>query len=855
MRLDPDQSAAVRAHGHAMISAGPGSGKTGVLSARAVELLKKCSDSEKVVAVSFTKDSATELRHRIVNLGGDAAKGRVLVSTFHGHCMRQLGDRLGSGPGQLRLLGPGEQGLMLKRAMDAGGFMGRFADANEILENAKSTIDDVHGDDEASVLVQQYDRILAATSSIDFSGLLIQSVRGMHAGTVRPVPCAYMLVDESQDMDEVQYAWIQAHAAAGTKVTIVGDDDQCHPPGVLVSTEAGRRAVESLSEGSSGLIGVQYGRDESAGKTRAPGGAKVTTYGRRGKFRVAASASRTYDGPLYAIATDLHSLMCTENHRCVVRWSDAAATGYALVACISNGRAYVGTCKLIVSPGALGVHKYLSRIGVETYWILGVEASRQAAKEVVASMAADHGVEVLRPKSLRGEAGDGSAFCRLKGLLQSVGQDVERPFGPANGEKRGFGRPFFVASPNVLVGVMEVLEEAADGSLVWAPVQSVRRHAYHGPVTSLEVAPRPLYIANGIVTHNSIYGWRHAMGYKGMMRFHREFKASHVVLQNNYRCAPEILDSAAKLIANNGERVEKKIRPQSTVKGLLRYSVCGDDGEEAKAITLAVQDEPDDWAVLARNNKALIFIEGELKAKQIPYYRMGGGSLWNTGVSGVLISVLKSLVSNEAAGAMMIAVYAGVPDEVIEGLAGDARESATTFIDRLHAALSHEHGSRAKTTIAIGDLKRVWGDWRDRVSEERTVSMIVLGVCKYLERFASSAETQLLHWCAVIFRNLKGTLRDRIRAATDDDKKKKEGVALLTMHGSKGLEFRRVWVLGCNDGIIPSTNGVVEEERRLFYVAMTRAKEELVLSYVLGKKENDAIAPSRFLVEAGLLHA
>jgi len=75
------------------------------------------------------------------------------------------------------------------------------------------------------------------------------------------------------------------------------------------------------------------------------------------------------------------------------------------------------------------------------------------------------------------------------------------------------------------------------------------------------------------------------------------------------------------------------------------------------------------------------------------------------------------------------------------------------------------------------------------------------------------------------------------------------GVRLMTLHASKGLEFDRVWIVGCREGSLPSSKSPVPEERRLFYVGMTRAKRFLTLSYVLNKLDRE----SMFLAEAGVV--
>jgi len=106
-----------------------------------------------------------------------------------------------------------------------------------------------------------------------------------------------------------------------------------------------------------------------------------------------------------------------------------------------------------------------------------------------------------------------------------------------------------------------------------------------------------------------------------------------------------------------------------------------------------------------------------------------------------------------------------------------------------------------------------------------------------------------------ILSGYQGPLSGRLSAAgraLRKDKKggERKGVRLMTLHGSKGLEFQRVWIIGCEEGMIPMTHGIPDEERRLMYVGMTRAKEELIMSW---SKAGEKIEPSRFFQEAGLI--
>jgi Superfamily I DNA and RNA helicases len=122
----------------------------------------------------------------------------------------------------------------------------------------------------------------------------------------------------------------------------------------------------------------------------------------------------------------------------------------------------------------------------------------------------------------------------------------------------------------------------------------------------------------------------------------------------------------------------------------------------------------------------------------------------------------------------------------------------------------------------------------------------------YPWRTADHAEAgKRLAQAATSIASMNGTLGQRLQALGREKKAESSGVSLLTMHASKGLEFDHVWIIGVEEGVIPSVRdgSDLEEERRLLYVAITRGKADLTLSYTLDR------GPSKFLREARLIGA
>jgi superfamily I DNA/RNA helicase len=224
-KLNSYQEKCVETEGHLLITACPGSGKTTVLSFRAEFLLNKYSEGN-LMAVTFTKDAADELRSRIVKKN-PLVKNRVGAGTFHSLAMQQL-KRTGM---LIDLLSERESDGLIKNilteisdAPDVKTIKSFFTKIQAEVDPAQHPSLSKHP--QIKYVWDRYTKIKADTRKMDFSDLIFQAVKGMKSGTVEPYKAKWILADEAQDMDAIQHEWIQCHAQNGSEVTIVGDDDQ-----------------------------------------------------------------------------------------------------------------------------------------------------------------------------------------------------------------------------------------------------------------------------------------------------------------------------------------------------------------------------------------------------------------------------------------------------------------------------------------------------------------------------------------------------------------------------------------------------------------------------------------------------
>lgn len=387
----------------------------------------------------------------------------------------------------------------------------------------------------------------------------------------------------------------------------------------------------------------------------------------------------------------------------------------------------------------------------------------------------------------------------------------------------------------------------------------------------------------------SIYAFRHALGYTGMEKLRSDVRAQILHLSRNYRCAPEILTPAARLIQHNRYRAEKQIIPAAEQGGHIECLFPRDREEESTWFLTRRREDPVGWAVLARTNRLLDVMEMELQQQGIPYFRDADDDFWETKHPRAVLSLLTGIVNGARALAMP------------RGKNSSSLLKSTAITNRLAAyrrdmffgcrsALFFLCGWKADTTDAL--LKQLepvpMRDWKpilDGFAEQWhqteqkksprlssglnfmenlqgwcTVSvqdpiLLIEGIKRWNQKLIPSvAEDCTIALTAI--QRLRGTLAQRIQFVEGLAKKKSEPpqlgpetVFLTTMHGSKGLEWPNVWIIGAEEGVAPHIDSELEEERRLFYVAMTRAKRQLIISAV---REG---SPSPFLYEAQMYDA
>lgn len=368
----------------------------------------------------------------------------------------------------------------------------------------------------------------------------------------------------------------------------------------------------------------------------------------------------------------------------------------------------------------------------------------------------------------------------------------------------------------------------------------------------------------------SIYGWRHALGVDGMSHFRSQVKARLITLSTNYRCHEEILQRAGNIIVNNPTRISKTLHSHKGRGGKVEVIKTMSREREAEEIAKRILasdgkwvtqgNGPDEWqewqvppesfAVLTRSNILLRLIAAELGANSIAFtLGTSAKDIWAMPPLCHLVGLLESLAKGTTLGVDNALAWRGISEEGLQ----QVHHAGAGSLNRLLASPGQIHGLEKKEQDSVIQFLSLLQGWKAQLEHGR-ITLVIGGIKKWLEATTSKKDlNDLCYGAELLGKRLEGPLASRLRVITRK-REKTDGtpdsaVQLLTMHGSKGLEFNSVWIAAVDDGTIPSSSrqgdSPIDEERRLMYVAMTRARQGLTISY--------ATTPSFFLKEAGLI--
>jgi DNA helicase-2/ATP-dependent DNA helicase PcrA len=467
---------------------------------------------------------------------------------------------------------------------------------------------------------------------------------------------------------------------------------------------------------------------------------------------------------------------------------------------------------------------------------------------------------------------------RIEALLGTPLRSVARLGADPARVAKGFSLPFTCAG-SVRPGMVMFTEDG------WDVVEKVERVTLDRPVYDLDIENTHNFVAEGLLTHNSVYSFRGA-DITNILNFQDDFPEAKVVrLEQNYRSTQSILSAANGVIAHNRGRMGKTLWTDLGEGDPVVVRELDDEHAEARYVLGEVQRLVDEGVSLAevavfyRTNAQSRVLEDALVRAEVPYQVVGGTKFYERAEIKDAIAYL-TVLANPAdaisftrvvnsprrgigqtslsrvlqhADALGVTVWEAAEDPAaVPGLGTAAVKAFDRFMSTM-ASLR----DRARDGVPVGDLlEAVLHDtgYLDALQAERTIE--AQGRIENLQELVEVGR----EFDAAAERDqdrLDVFLQQVALVADADTRRDDEGlVTLMTLHNAKGLEYPIVYMIGCEEGIFPHSRsldeGTLEEERRLCYVGMTRAMRSLTMTHARRRNVFGSAAyglPSRFLAE------
>lgn len=404
------------------------------------------------------------------------------------------------------------------------------------------------------------------------------------------------------------------------------------------------------------------------------------------------------------------------------------------------------------------------------------------------------------------------------------------------------------------------------------------RHLYSNGKADSDLKGRSLCVVGDV--DQSIYSWRGA-DYKIILNFQTDYRNAKLIkLEKNYRSVATILDAANAIIVNNTERVSKNLYSTKGKGEKIDIYEAQDEAGEAYYIANKIKNYAgnlNDYAVLYRTNSQSRAIEEALISQGISYRMVGGLKFYDRKEIKDLIAYLKIIYNRHDSQSLKRII--NVPKRAIgdttvkkiQDIASSMDYSMYEVIQNINDYDDFNASTKTKLTNFAELLDKLEKN-KDTLSLPEFIAFIIeetgyLAELKQEDTEESQSRIENLQELVNVARdfapdeedNILGEFLAQVALVSDLDETPDadNAVTLMTLHAAKGLEFETVFLAGLEEGIFPhsrslNSNTEMEEERRLMYVGVTRAKQKLYISYAKRRQmwgETRYYNPSRFLVE------
>lgn len=377
----------------------------------------------------------------------------------------------------------------------------------------------------------------------------------------------------------------------------------------------------------------------------------------------------------------------------------------------------------------------------------------------------------------------------------------------------------------------------------------------------------------------SIYSWRGA-DFTNILNFERDFKGAKVIkLEQNYRSTGNILDAANNVISKNIQRTDKKLWTAAGAGAPVQVHSLYDEAEEANLVAERVSTHVamgarkfGDFAVLYRTNAQSYTLERSFLRLHVPYQIIGGVRFYDRKEIKDVIAYLRLIYQPQDR--MSFSRIVNVPTRGVGAMSLEKflLWQADSKMDIITALVNVDQTSivtsRAKIAlVTLGQKLRIVQSMLETASPTELIEEILsqTGYREYIMDGTPQAEDREANIGSLLsdaqnFVNLPEFLEEVALMSSADNSSDGQKVTLMTLHAAKGLEFPVVFMVGMEEGILPharvydASPAELEEERRLAYVGMTRAREELHLTYTqsrmqFGQRSYNVM--SRFIADMG----
>jgi DNA helicase II / ATP-dependent DNA helicase PcrA len=976
----PQREAVLTTEGPVLMLAGAGTGKTAALTARLAHIIatRKAWPSE-ILAVTFTNKAAREMKERVGRIIGEAVEGMPWLGTFHaiGARMLRRHAELAGLQSNFTILDTDDQLRLMKQVIQLadldekrwtaralGGLIDQWKNKGLTPNDIDAGESERFANGRGGELYEAYQDRLKTLNACDFGDLLLHvlTILRTHRDVLEQYQqrFKYILVDEYQDTNSVQYLWLRLLAQQHKNICCVGDDDQCLEEGTPIALEDGTsKPIEQVAIGD--MVLSCYGRNEFR------------------PARVTRAVRRQYSESMIRIRTRSgHSITSTPGH---IHFADIVAeeseqTHFTYLM-FRKGIGYrLGTSQIYTNGPKrtnVGFRQHYLKEKADAVWLVGSFESEVEARDYKHLLGLRYGITTSpfvarKGRSANGLVQDQARLDQLHRDLNSLesgprllrdhhlvldephhipsispgrdkvfnltlyaekrgatpvhrmslsGNDAEgksalddlgfntRPNGrdPANWrfETRNgnmaavdnicqqlgsrfdlsirrkaniLGKPLSLRSAAHVCAGMVVA--CANGK--YDPVAAVERVPSVGFVYDLDVEQTHNFVANGIVTHNSIYSWRGAQ-VENILKFERDFPGAKVIrLEQNYRSTPHILAAASGLIEHNGGRLGKTLWTEVNDGDKVEVIGVWDGPEEARRVGEKIEDHQrssgslDDCAILVRAQFQTREFEDRFIAIGLPYRIIGGFRFYERAEIRDALAYLRLV--NQPADDL---AFERIVNQPKRGL-GDKAVAKVQMIARgQQVALSQAAALVLDTDELTPQARRALGhfvndlaSWRDRARDlsHPELARAILDESGYtamlqVEKSAESAGR--LENLSELVRAMEeyetlGAFLEHVSLVMDNDAAADtEKVTIMTIHAAKGLEFERTFLVGWEEGVFPSQRALdeggmasLEEERRLAYVAITRARRHCTIFHAANRRiygQWTSSIPSRFIGE------